>query len=197
MQLKKALSIGLPLCVVLACGFAPANADEFFATNVNIYPKSVANFKEQIGTLARKGLLSPSQTEQFKTRLDGLERLVKSVESKEWPQSAVADLDKKFASFNADLSTASQVKGATRQDVSSVDSKAKKKDKTPPKGDDKQPGRIDAPFAGASTQAPGTHNATNDSIEPGPKELPDFRTKRRPDVGGGDTKPTGAAGRNE
>lgn len=232
MELKKAFSFGLPLCVLLVSSIQQAGAQNSVTTSrttiiessssspkggggstvvsesgvmgvqssnkkVYHYPKSVQDYKQQVAMLARKGLLSPSKAEEFNTRLADLERLVKNAEAKEWPESVVADLDKKFTAFNADLSTASQPKQEKPAERLSSDKK-QAKPPTPsvpaavnpktkrPTGETKTRANIAVP-----TNAPAAIEAGN---EPGSKVLPD-KPGRRPNVGGGDSKPTGAAGR--
>lgn len=237
MELKKAFSFGLPLCVLLVSSIQQAGAQNSVTTSrttiiessssspkggggstvvsesgvmgvqssnkkVYHYPKSVQDYKQQVAMLARKGLLSPSKAEEFNTRLADLERLVKNAEAKEWPESVVADLDKKFTAFNADLSTASQPKqdkpaerlGSDKKQakqptpsVPAAASPSSSKTNKRPTGETKTRGSIGAPGQGASA-------SIDAAMEPGSKVLPD-KPGRRPNVGGGDSKPTGAAGR--
>lgn len=225
MELKKALSFGLPLCVLLVSSIQQVGAQNGVTTSrttiiessssspkgggsssgvisesgvmgvqssnkkVFHYPKSLENYKQQVAMLSRKGLLSPSKAEEFNTRLADLERLVKNAESKEWPDSVVADLDKKFTAFNADLSTASQPK-AERPAAVPVDKTKKQPAPATPTASKRPTGE------GKKNQAPSNTRASIQAgDETGSKVLPEPGPKRRPNVGGGDSKPTGAAGR--
>ncbi len=173
------------------------------------YPKLVGDYKEQISKLTDKGLLTSAKAEEFKTRLAGLEQLTKDAEAKKWPESAVADLDKKFTAFNADLSRDSQPKVSTPAKTS-TDTKTPTAPKAPgaaagsgaaapkdkpreSKANSKLQRPIDKQRLGAPTPSSsaaigrvgGSYNGKKDMLE------------RRPNVGGGDSKPTGAAGKSE
>lgn len=171
------------------------------------YPKLVGDYKEQISKLTDKGLLTSAKAEEFKTRLAGLEQLTKDAEAKKWPESAVADLDKKFTAFNADLSRDSQPKVSTPAKTS-TDTKTPTAPKAPgaaagsgaaapkdkPKANTKFQRPIDKQRLGAPTPSSSAAIGRVGGSYSGSHEFP---TSRRPNVGGGDTKPSGAAGKSE
>lgn len=208
MELKKAFSVGLPLCMLLVSGVQQAGAQEGFTTKRTViessssspkgsggsavaeesgvmgvqsankqvykYPKSVVAYREQIELLQRKGLLAPSKADEFRERLAELDQLTRNAAAKEWPTDLVADLDKKFTKFNADLTTTS-----TTPEIKAVEK---------PKPGKKLQQARPMPKAIAPEDS-----FVGDSNE-GSKEM--RKVERRPNVGGGDSKPQGAAGRS-
>lgn len=206
MELKKAFSLGLSLCVVLASGYQQAEAQKLRSSPepsgdeqiINLdFTESLTNdqkvhhvqgsipvLKKRIYYLSGQGKLVRAKADVFKKRLSVLEQEAKSAQAKNWPTAIVADLMKKVALFDSELSTAS--------------SSAKLINKKKAKDSPSKPGTTDklqffkaprtleiidsTPLINDKRTAPATPGATTD---------------RRPMVGGGDSKPQGAAGRNE
>lgn len=243
MQLKKAFSIGLPLCVLLvsvqqagaqngvttsrttviesssSSGGGGGGSGEVSSEGVMgvkssnkkayNYPKLVVDYKEQISKLTDKGLLTSAKAEEFKTRLAGLEQLTKDAEAKKWPESVVADLDKKFTAFNADLSRDSQPKVSTPAKTPPITKVAPTKEQ--PKTGKKQPtskepkveSKLQRPtdkqgFMAVPTPAGNSIGSSSrvGKVDDAYTGSHDFFS-RRPNVGGGDSKPSGAAGKGK
>ncbi len=200
MNYEKTISVGLLLCALLVSAGQSAEAQKVESSSSSSkpghssgvsgvvgkektdgYPKTIETLKAEVAALHKKGRLTGVKAFEFDKRLTELQLLVKNAEAKKWTEDSKEDLDKRFKEFNDDLSAQARL------------------NRRPPSLNHvpgPTPLPVSHPTNGHQTQwftAPHNQNALDDA--PAINFRADQHPGRRPNVGGGDTKPTGAAGK--
>lgn len=196
MEFRKAFSIALTLCVaVLASGYHQAGAQQLksqsakgtessFSKPAVDFPNSIAQYKQLIEQYSSSKRLAPAKAEELKKKLRDLEQQVKTAQEKKWTTDSVFELTNELINFKTELSASLN---STQPGDKEMHDKAKPgiSPTVQQRPQPSLPPDVDVPH--------GTQH-----VDDAPSIGGSFgKVKtRRPMVGGGDSKPQGAAGKS-